>query len=589
MNASNMNADAANPGAAIPASVTQALTPTKVLILALGGEGGAVMADWLVDALLAAGYPVQATSVPGVAQRTGATSYYIEFLPVQRERLEGAEPVFCLSPAAGQIDVLVSSELLETGRAIERGLVSPDTTTLISSTSRFLTVLEKMQMADGRFDAERIVNAARALSKSHALFDMAQATTDAGTIISSVMFGALAASGRLPLTRTQCEAVVGAAGRGAQASLRGFAMGFDICQAILSGDTGDVPAETSRVSQQTAVPAETSRSSQRFTTPELTALPTASMPGTSSTSPNSSALTQVLSVNLPASVAQVAALGVARLIDYQDEAYARSYLLHVERFVAAERLASTKQLASTERLASTETDYSVSRTAARFLALWMAYEDVIRVADLKSRATRFARIRDEFGAGATEPVVVRDFLKPGVEEVAAILPAVLAKRLLAWAERRGMKTFSDGLRLQTSSIAGLAMMRTLAALRRWRRKSSRFQDEQQLIERWSQTLLAALALNAPLAREIAECPRLIKGYSDTFARGRKSFMDILENLIEPKLGIVPAPALANSIKRAREAAMEDPAGRALALTLGLPLPEPKVQPIRFMPMKRPKV
>ncbi len=531
------------------------MTPVKVLILALGGEGGAVMADWLVDALLEAGYPVQATSVPGVAQRTGATSYYIEFLPIQRERLNGAEPVFCLSPTAGLIDVLVSSELLETGRAIERGLVSPDTTTLISSTSRFLTVLEKMQMADGRFEAERIVNAARAMSMTHALFDMAQATAEAETIISSVMFGALAASNRLPLTRAQCEAVVGAAGRASQASLRGFALGFDICEGLLSGEgrsSGD----------------------GRLISKDL--------------------LTSVLDVNLPASVAQIAALGVARLIDYQDKAYARSYVQKVERFVAAEGLANT------------QTDYAASRTAARFLALWMAYEDVIRVADLKSRASRFTRIRDEFGASTSEPVVIRDFLKPGVEEVAAILPAALAKRLLAWAERRGMKTFSDGLRLQTSSIAGLAMMRSLAALRRWRRKSSRFVDEQQLIERWSHSLLTALSLSAPLAREIAECPRLIKGYSDTFARGKRSFVEILENLIEPALGAAFATAtvnspsttssspnldsrwaaLANSIKRAREAALEDPAGRALAVALGLPSPEPKVQPIRFMPMKR---
>ena len=52
---------------------------TRVLIAALGGEGGGVLADWLVQCAQHAGLVAQATSVPGVAQRTGSTSYYIEW------------------------------------------------------------------------------------------------------------------------------------------------------------------------------------------------------------------------------------------------------------------------------------------------------------------------------------------------------------------------------------------------------------------------------------------------------------------------------------------------------------------------------
>ena len=48
--------------------------PLTVLIAALGGEGGGVLADWIVQSALAEDYPVQATSVPGVAQRSGATT-----------------------------------------------------------------------------------------------------------------------------------------------------------------------------------------------------------------------------------------------------------------------------------------------------------------------------------------------------------------------------------------------------------------------------------------------------------------------------------------------------------------------------------
>jgi indolepyruvate ferredoxin oxidoreductase beta subunit len=50
------------------------MTPVKLLIAALGGEGGGVLTDWIVRAATLAGYPVQSTSIPGVAQRTGATT-----------------------------------------------------------------------------------------------------------------------------------------------------------------------------------------------------------------------------------------------------------------------------------------------------------------------------------------------------------------------------------------------------------------------------------------------------------------------------------------------------------------------------------
>ena len=47
----------------------------------MGGEGGGVLADWIVDLAEHGGYLAQATSVPGVAQRTGATIYYLELFP----------------------------------------------------------------------------------------------------------------------------------------------------------------------------------------------------------------------------------------------------------------------------------------------------------------------------------------------------------------------------------------------------------------------------------------------------------------------------------------------------------------------------
>jgi len=139
--------------------------PLTILIAALGGEGGGVLNDWIVACALDQGLPVQATSVPSVAQRTGSTSYYVEMMRTPAP--DGAQPVFALSPMPGGVDVVVASELLEAARTIERGFVHPKRTTLISSSSRVYTTQEKMQMGDGRFDESLAHAAARRLSAKY--------------------------------------------------------------------------------------------------------------------------------------------------------------------------------------------------------------------------------------------------------------------------------------------------------------------------------------------------------------------------------------------------------------------------------------
>src|ERR1700739_2557861 len=79
-----------------------------IAIVAMGGEGGGVLADWLVDLAEHAGYLAEATSVPGVAQRTGSTIYYIELFPAD----DGPEPVLALMPVPGHVDIVIASELM---------------------------------------------------------------------------------------------------------------------------------------------------------------------------------------------------------------------------------------------------------------------------------------------------------------------------------------------------------------------------------------------------------------------------------------------------------------------------------------------
>ncbi len=117
--------------------------PITIAVLALGGEGGGVLADWIVDLAQHGGYLAQTTSVPGVAQRTGATIYYVELFPKIAAQAAGREPVLALLPMPGDVDVVLASELMEAARAVERGFVTPDKTLLVASTHRVFAMTEK--------------------------------------------------------------------------------------------------------------------------------------------------------------------------------------------------------------------------------------------------------------------------------------------------------------------------------------------------------------------------------------------------------------------------------------------------------------
>ena len=196
----------------------------KIAVLAMGGEGGGVLADWLVDLAEHAGHVAQTTSVPGVAQRTGATIYYVELL-VDGGRQ--AQPVMALMPLPGDVDIVLASELMEAARAVQRGLVTPDRTTMVASTHRVYAIAEKTAMGDGRADSAALLASARGATARFVGFDMAQAAEDAGSVISAVLFGALAGTGALPFTRDQFEATIQRGGVGVNPSLKAFGAAFE--------------------------------------------------------------------------------------------------------------------------------------------------------------------------------------------------------------------------------------------------------------------------------------------------------------------------------------------------------------------------
>lgn len=501
--------------------------PTALLIAALGGEGGGALAEWLVQAATRAGLPVQATSVPGVAQRTGATSYYLEWLgqPVT----DGAAPVFALMPVPGRVDILLASELLEATRMVERGFVSPDRTLLITARHRVLTTAEKMAMGDGRFDDARLLATVQTLARHCLALDLQALTARHRTVISAVLFGALAGSGRLPWPRETCEAVIRDSGLGVAASLAGFAEAFDAAAAAL-------PAAVSPQSEPLAA-----------------------------TTPADPALHAVLN------------LAERRLVDYQDLAYAARYRARITA------LRATLPTCADPVAAATLSE------AARHLALWMSYEDVIRVADLKTRRERFERVRSEAQAGPDDIVQIREHLKPGLDEIAAIAP----RRIGAWlAQRAEARAASgqrgNGLTLHTSSIRGFLVLRLLAALRPLRPASLRFAQEDAAIETWLAALAQVLPLHAGFARQLAQLPRLRKGYSDTFLRGKAAYERIFAACVAPWVapGAEPDDSAERALAEAMAAALADPDLLALDRALGLPAAARQVpdgQPLVFHP------
>ena len=144
--------------------MTNQVQPIKIAILAMGGEGGGVLADWIVDMGEVNGYIAQTTSVPGVAQRTGATIYYVELYPDAQAHADGGQPVLALMPLPGDVDVVLASELMEAGRAVQRGLVTRDRTTLIASTHRAFSIAEKSAMGDGRVDPSQLLAPGRCVN-----------------------------------------------------------------------------------------------------------------------------------------------------------------------------------------------------------------------------------------------------------------------------------------------------------------------------------------------------------------------------------------------------------------------------------------
>src|SRR5205085_11109566 len=140
-----------------------------------------------------------------------------------------------------------------------------------------------MQMGDGRHDSERLLKAVEQNAAAHLLFDMEAAAKQAGAIVNSVMLGAIAGSGRMPIQVEAFEAAIKADGKAVESNLRGFRVGLDAANNQL--------------------PAALPRSGKRAAKPTLATL-------------------EAEAVTFPPPARELAVEGLRRLVAYQDANYA---------------------------------------------------------------------------------------------------------------------------------------------------------------------------------------------------------------------------------------------------------------------------
>jgi indolepyruvate ferredoxin oxidoreductase beta subunit len=417
------------------------------------------------------------------------------------------------------MDMVVASELMEAGRMLELGWVTPARTTMVASTHRVYSITEKSAMGDGLFDAANVVKAANKLAKRAILFDLEKLAQSNGSALNAVMLGVIAGSRELPVPEAAFEDAIRASGVAVDANLRGFRAGLQCVKGEIKVPE-DKP-EPRRVRQP---------------------------------SPTAAGLIASVSGTFPAEAHGIVEAGLRRVADYQNDAYAALYFDRLEPVFAADQANG-----------GAGRGFKLTREAARYLALWMTFEDIIRVAELKSRPERMARVRREVGAKDDEPVAVTEFLKPGYEEFASVLPPKWGRALMAWAQKSdARKNFHIAMRVKTNTLFGYARLWGLAKLKPWRPRSYRFAEENREIEAWLEAIKAAAGRSYDLALEIAELPNLRKGYSDTNRRGVANYRKIFETVALPA---VRGQGEAAHVGKARMAALADPEGTKLAETL----------------------
>ncbi len=242
---------------------------------------------------------------------------------------------------------------------------------------------------------------------------------------------------------------------------------------------------------------------------------------------------------LPAPVMAAASDAIHLLIDYQGASYAELYVHRLRRFVGRQGI-----------------DDAMLTEIARLMAVRMAYEDPIRIAQLK-----LAELDPASGNPARPAVEVRKF---SLDELIGALPAVIAEYVLDALDWAGWTNKRVSIRFSTASRFGIRRLKIEAGLRRWRLFSVRYAKERVLVERWLHMIDRSLTKQPQAAPAIVQTATMIGGYGDVYRQGLADWNAIIDGLVKPTFdGVLALPDLAGAIAEARAAAIPDPRQAAL--------------------------
>lgn len=466
-------------------SISKKAEPIKIAILAVGGDGGSVLTNWVIDTAESNGYWAQSTSIAGVAQRTGATVYYIELIDKKslvQEDGSTKTPVLAQMPAPYDVDIVLATEIMEAGRALFRNFVS-DKTTLIYSTNRNLAIQEKETPGDGIRDGKKINELAKKLAKK-SLFGNLKIIADKNkSVISASMFGALAASSALPFAKEDFLKTIEKGGFAVAASLSTFNESYDYIEHFEKNSSKYKPALTKAA---------------------LTPIPE------SIQNKKLSATADRIKSEFPKKLHAVLYTGVLHLADWQNDRWANEYLDKIKPILEKDN--AVKQ-------------YALTKLVAQYLATGMAYDDLIFVSDQKTRTERYSEVYKQIEADKSEIVHTLDYLHPGFDELVGFLPSKMGQRVSQSEKWQAFytKRLDRDRRMKSTGLFNFLMLYTIGGMKKWRMKTFRHFAEMENINGWLDRIIEVVAHNYPLAVLIAKSYRLKKGYGDTYHRGHSKF------------------------------------------------------------------
>lgn len=472
---------------------------TTVFIAAVGGQGGALFTEWLLAAAHQMSYRAHAVGIPGMSQRGGATSYYVEMAP-EESIPELADALLSPAPFAGEIDCLVGLELLELGRAVESGY-SSDKTAVIGSTHRDFTILEKLPSYSGHWDEGEVMSMMKRCSESLLTFDArALARTEglADRHVNAILLGAVAASKALPFREEAYRLAIKSVGVAPDLNLKAFESGL---RHVLAGLPPLEAIGSGRLRDRTKVQ-ETSN--QGGGLPILREVP----------------------AQVNGDLRSILEVACERLIDYQDEDYARGYLQRVIEIWSRDNELPQYQ-------------GRLTKLYAKHTANLMTYEDPIRVATLKGDPRRLERIRAEHGIEDGQTFRLRERFQPEMEELYGLLPAKLVGLLRpSDKEPAGGKEKRPGrltlpVNVKTTSLAGMLVLKVLERLKALRPYSWRRQKEERLLDSYTQTVFEFLDKSYELGCVIAQVGGMMRGYGKVRRRTIDLFHAYVEEFLRP--------------------------------------------------------